>query len=140
MSLESEVHDTFSNCRGWPDVLSAATRQAVAACPAVYAITTALPFGRLRGTSDILYIGQTRLLGGSSDRARLYAYRYSPSTRDTRIRHICAELVAEGRLLTFRWRPVSSLLDAQSLEARLLALSYSEHLELPPMNHATPRA
>lgn len=137
MSLESDVHDTFSESRGWPEILSA--RQTVAASPAVYAITTDKAFGRLLGMSGILYIGQTRLLGGASDRARLYAYRYSPSSRDKRIRAICDGLAAQGQVLTFRWQTVSTLFDAQSLEARLLAQSYSEHYELPPLNHAAPK-
>ena len=139
MSLESDIQDTFSDSHGWPDVLSPAGRLAVAACPAVYAITTTQSFGRLRGSSDILYVGQTGLLGGSTDRARLWAYSYSRAARDRRIRTICADLIPHGHVLTLRWRAVASVIEAQSLEAALFAQSYSEHSELPPLNHSAPR-
>lgn len=113
-------------------------RKVIPASAAVYAITTSRTFGRLDGTSNILYVGSTRRLGGPSDRARLWAYSYPPTPREKRITAVCAALAADGHVLTLRWHIVTTLLDAQSLEATFLHQVADEHRELPPLNHAIP--
>jgi hypothetical protein len=42
--------------------------------PAVYAICSDKDIPRLRGSTNLVYVGSTKCLGGAGDRTRLYAY------------------------------------------------------------------
>ena len=61
-----------------------------------------------------------------------------PPPRERRIKQVCSDLLADGRILTFRWHVANTLYDAQSFEAVFLQQYMTEHRELPPLNHAAP--
>jgi hypothetical protein len=88
----------------------------------------------------VLYVGQAGQLGGKSDRARLYMYKYpGPGSMERRLRNICNDLIASGHDLTFRWRAVGSVEKGKKAETKLLHRALTDHYELPPLNSAIPR-
>lgn len=120
------------NSGNWPDVLDA--RKRLNPAPAVYALTLGEKFGRLRGVSDVLYIGETGELGGDSEKCRLRIYCYPNGDHARMLRAGVAALIAEGKKVAFRWQYVASKGDAEAEETRLLERYRSDHRELPPFN------
>lgn len=116
----------------WPDVLD--RRLSLQAAPAVYALMLGRRFGRLRGSSDILYIGETGELGGDSQKCRLRIYQYPNGDHALELRRGIAALLASKERVTFRWRYLETKADARAEERRLLQGYREEHLELPPFN------
>jgi hypothetical protein len=95
----------------------------------VYAVrmSEARPVGRLRGTSDLIYIGQGDL------QARLKANSRSDFEDTGWIFHL---IVKEGLQLEVRcYRSNNTKCDEEQLLLRYLR----EHLELPPANRAIPK-
>jgi len=96
--------------------------------PGVYVIRTAggTPFGRLRGQSDILYIGRSKNL-----KNRIKSYLL-PGDRKTALR---VAQMAERYGMEVAWR-----LDDSPSHGELLLLRqyWSDHDELPPLNHSRP--
>src|SRR6266480_1098095 len=102
-------------------------RTTISDAPAVYAITSPTRFGRLVGSSNILYVGSTQRLGGHSDRARLYSYRYPSNPRDRRINSVCSALAKDRKMIMLRWHHTDTLFEARRLEASLLHEIFDEH-------------
>lgn len=102
--------------------------------PAVYAICSDKDIPRLRGSTNLVYVGSTKCLGGDGDRTRLYAYNY-PSGRHARLIKLrCQALITDGYTLTLRWLPLDHQSEARKLESAFLAQHLTEHLEYPPFN------
>ena len=85
-------------------------------------------FGRLRGCSDILYIGSTESKGGL--RSRLRQYLRPGQKRQTAIRVNQALNKYEAEVA---WCPNRS---PRNLEHNLLRAYLGDHDELPPINRA----
>lgn len=127
-----EVPADFTEMRVWPAVLD--ERLSVLSQPAVYALLHQEPFGRLSGTSRILYIGSTGQLGGPSESCRLRIYRYPNGPQAAELRRRVQILIERGIEITLHWKYFSSKEEALSVESRLLRDYEQEHHELPPFN------
>lgn len=117
----------------WPDILDQRAR--LEGLPAVYMLTLGRRFGRLRGSSNILYIGQTGELGGDTQKCRLRIYRYPNGDHARKLRRAVEELLASNERVAFGWRLLATKEDAEAEESRLLQVYRQEHLELPPFNN-----
>ena len=99
--------------------------------PGIYEIRTDREFGRLKGTSKIVYIGS--------------AARKTPSLRRRLLGRIPNASLAEKRLwqhecnLQFRFATVSDGETAERIEAERLIDYERQHWEFPPGNGAFPR-
>jgi len=99
--------------------------------PGIYEIGTDREFGRLKGTSKIVYIGS--------------AARNTPSLKRRLLGRISNASLAEKRLwqhecnLQFRFATVSDGETAERMEAERLIDYERQHWELPPGNGAFPR-
>jgi hypothetical protein len=129
---ESKLLRDFPRSVSWRTAL--ADPEAVAPTKAVYLIRTTTRFARLRGESSVLYIGSTIRLGGTGDRARLYAYRYSRGNQPRRIRMALEALAADGRKVELRWQAKKTEVAARATETKLLTRYLHGHLEYPPLN------
>ena len=105
---------------------------------ATYIIASSYPIHRLKGTSDILYIGQTGNLGG--DNGRLWNYCYAQNgTNDWRITDYVQKILNRGYSVLFYYcqSPPNrkSVRDpVRDYESYLLGKYRDEHWELPPWN------
>ena len=116
----------------WEEFSHGIVVASVPAVPGVYAICAAVPFGRLFGSSDILYIGCT-----SNLRSRIGSYRRDDGvlarrTTNQRLR----DYLVEGRLDTVGWVERPDRRHARVLEEMLLERYEREHGELPPLNRS----
>jgi hypothetical protein len=135
MTCEETVQE-FEDSIGWDEALQ--DLKTVHDGPAVYAITTSAPIQRLNAQSRILYIGKTGCLGGSSDRCRLYAYRYAPNGQHgSRVKASIAKVQEIGHTVSLRFKRLKTESEAKTWEERLLEEYANEHLELPPFNRRT---
>lgn len=132
MPISTDIQTRLPDWRNWADALR--NRPLVPADPAVYVIWTDSAVPRLHGTTNVLYIGSTKCLGGATDRARLYAYTY-PSERHARlIKHRTETLIADGHAISLRWVVLQHHSEARRLESAFLQQHLDEHLELPAFN------
>ena len=122
----------FDNSMLWDSALD--QRDAIEPLPAVYALLHQAPFGRLRGESNILYIGSTGQLGGRSDRCRLRIYRYPNGAHANALRARTQQLVDFGVEVTLRWHYLQTRTEARAMESRILQEYLQEYCELPPFN------
>ena len=89
-------------------------------------------FGRLKGESDILYIGKTtRKHGGLKHRFRSYLYGTPTTGTDKRIHDFAKKTTIE-----VAWCLCD---EPEHFEYDLLWRYYREHDELPPLNYSTKR-
>jgi len=88
-------------------------------------------FGRLKGESDILYIGSTK--GGRGLRGRLQQYLHPGPTQWTNKR---IHEMAKKYDMEIGWCLCE---EASNLELQLLHRYFEDHDELPPLNHASKR-
>ena len=132
MTVEREITTTFAGTLVWDHAIT--KRNLVPANIAIYAVCTEGEFPRLIGSTNVLYIGSTTLLGGLSVGARLYSYRYSPQSQPKDIRERVAAVQAGGNKVTLKWLLVSSENEARAIESRLLSEYRKQHLEYPPFN------
>ncbi len=88
-------------------------------------------FGRLRGKSDILYIGSTEAKGGLRQRLRQYLHPGPTQWTNKRINKLLIKYKMEVAWCTCN--------ESGNLEHQLLREYLTEHDELPPLNHATKR-
>jgi hypothetical protein len=101
--------------------------------PGVYRIVTSEPFGRLRGQSDIIYIGCSCKgiqglwleIGNLLNPQRQHFYTLEPMRKS-------------GLQLEYEYVTTSPN-EAEDIEYHLLDRYEQEHLELPPANRAKPR-
>ena len=82
----------------------------------------------------MLYIGSSVLLGGATDGARLYSYRYSPQSDPKDIRNRVGAVQASGNVVSLKWRAMILEAEARTNESRLLSEYKTIHLEYPPFN------
>jgi hypothetical protein len=94
----------------------------------IFRIAQSKRFGRLRGESDILYIGSTK--GGRGLRGRLQQY-FSPGHRQ--LTNIRIHAMAKKHDMEIAWYPCE---EAGNLELQLFRRYFEDHDELPPLNHA----
>ena len=97
-------------------------------------------FGRLRGKSDILYIGSTETTGGLRTRLRRYLYPSRHSTTDNRVHQFLKRYEMDIAWCAFEKPHQSHKLKSykpRNAEYRLLQLYVEQHYELPPLNHST---
>lgn len=99
------------------------------ASPGVYVIARSSEVGRLRGASDILYIGMTKASGGLRQRIRQYFHPGPTQTTNLRINR----LLHESSDLVLGVRSLSPG-EASAEEDGLLARFEREHGELPSHN------
>ena len=97
----------------------------------IFRMAQAKRFGRLKGTSDILYIGSTK--GSRGLRGRLQQY-FSPGPTQWTNKRIRA--MTKKYNMEIAWCPYA---EAGNLELQLLRRYFEEHDELPPLNHADRR-
>ncbi len=108
--------------------LNRTTQSTAPLLPGIYVMRINESFGRLRGSSDILYIGKTT----SSIRQRLAGYLNPGSTQRTNIR---INNMLERYPIEIAW----FLTDNPSqLETTLLEQYFEEHDEQPPFNYQGP--
>ena len=99
--------------------------------PGVYVIrmTGGQRFGRLRGESDILYIGSTEAKRGLRQRLRQYLHPGPTQWTNKRVNQLAKKYEME-----VAWYPCD---EAGNLEHQLLRRYLEQHDELPPLNHAS---
>jgi len=88
-------------------------------------------FGRLRGESDILYIGSTEARGGLKQRLRQYLHPGPTQWTNLRIYQL-----AKKHEIEVGWYSCN---EPGNVEHQLLQQYLQEHDELPPLNHAGKR-
>jgi hypothetical protein len=88
-------------------------------------------FSRLKGKTDILYVGSAE--GKRGLRGRLQQY-YSPGPTQWTNKRIRA--MTKKYNMEIAWRPYA---EAGNLELQLLRRYFEDHDELPPLNHADRR-
>lgn len=98
---------------------------AIAATSVVYFWATEKPICRLRGSSNIIYIGKT--IQSLSQRHTRYAAIEGGDSNWLRYDHIIKNF---GPIKTFN----SKHKNPEKLERMLLRRFYSEHLDIPPLN------
>jgi excinuclease UvrABC nuclease subunit len=128
----SDLGYNFGNSRSWhrfdKENIKNAPRQ-----KGIYVIRTAsgIPFGRLHGESDIIYIGCTTSKGGL--RQRLLQYFSPSSTQWTNLR---INSMLKKYKMEIAW---STCEDSLNFEHNLLEQYSNDHDELPPCNSASNR-
>jgi hypothetical protein len=88
-------------------------------------------FGRLRGSSDILYVGSSTCKGGLRQRLSHYFHPGPTQWTNLRINRYLGKYMME-----VVWLPTSNPLN---LEHKLLTRYIEDHDEQPPFNHADTR-
>ena len=104
---DMQIPIEFTNSQSW--LLALQQRKTIAAAPATYILFQAKSFGRLCGTSNILYIGHTGQLGGESDSCRLRIYRYPNGSHAHELRHRTQQLINSGLDVRLCWTHVLDL-------------------------------
>lgn len=99
----------------------------------VYIIRTDKSFGRLKGSSDILYIGKTNTKGGFKTRMKQYFNPGPSQLTNIRINNFLNNNHVFMEILFLKDN------DPESLERDLLKKYMEEHLELPPFNRNSTR-
>jgi hypothetical protein len=127
-----DIPPDFVDSHPWPAVLTG--RLNVPATPAVYIVAQAQEFGRLRGSSRILYVGSTGQLGGHSQNCRLRIYCYPNGRHALEMKRRTELAVAGGVELSLHWKRLDTKTAAKMAESILLNLYLEEHHELPPFN------
>lgn len=127
-----DLPENFTSSALWPAALD--QRATIAAEPAVYVLQAASPFGRLSGSSRILYIGHTQQFGGTSQSCRLRIYRYPNGAHAHGVRTRSQRLIQSGIQVSLHWILMPSKTDAAAFEAKLLQEYLAQHGELPPFN------
>lgn len=97
----------------------------------IFRIAQGKRFGRLKGESDIMYIGSTK--GSRGLRGRLQQY-FSPGRTQWTNKRIRA--MAKKYSMEIAWYPYA---EAGNLELQLLRRYFKDHDELPPLNNADRR-
>jgi hypothetical protein len=97
----------------------------------IFRIAQSKRFGRLKGESDILYIGSTKCNRGL--RGRLEQY-FTPA--HSQLTNIRIHAMAKKYDMEVAWYPYT---EAGNLEHQLLRRYIGDHDELPPLNHADRR-
>ena len=119
------------NWSEWRPLLPQVVSEFVPDLPGIYEIKTDREFGRLNGSSRIVYIGS--------------AARNTPSLRKRLLGRISNGSLAEKRLwehernLEFRFATMSDGQTAERMEAERQIDYERQHWELPPGNGAFPR-
>jgi hypothetical protein len=134
MNVFDNIKQQLSTCVSWTQALTTVTRVTIPDKPAVYMLWTDTAFPRLQGHTNILYIGCTKRLGGSTDRARLYAYSYPSGPHAHLIKSRAAALINSGWSISLCYFIVQHKQDARKLENAWLTQHLQQHLELPPFN------
>lgn len=111
--------------------------------PGVYVVALARLFGRLRGDSDILYIGSAgKIIGGrpSTIRKRWRNRWTVPAFEPEKtMRDMLKTMVAEGEDLSVICACMSGdLKETLRRESELIDQCFRDHRELPPLNRARP--
>lgn len=132
MGIVMNLIDGFTHSKPWPAVLN--ERASISDEPAVYALVHQRAIGRLRGESQVLYIGRTGKLGGNSESCRLRIYRYPNGEHARNLRRRTEILIDAGIEVSFHWEHLESDDLARAREADLLARYMDQHWELPPFN------
>ena len=102
----------------------------------VFRLADGRPFGRLRGQSDVIYVGATRE-GKQTVQGRLKQHATPRGDeKDTGI--LLARAVQAGYALEISWKTCESDFLAQLEEGMLLDQYERDHLELPPLNGSRP--
>jgi len=110
--------------------LDKATQKTAPFYVGIYIMKHSEPFGRLRGSSDILYIGSTI----SSMRERLAGYLNPGPTQRTNIR---INKMLQKYTIRIAWHETDN---PKQLESKLLVRYFNEHDEQPPFNYQGPTA
>lgn len=108
--------------------------------PGVYAIRRRETFARVRGASDLLYIGSATAAGNpyqSGLRLRLRQYFHPGPTQRTNMR--LKALIAGSKEYEIGYAVVPSKAIATELEADLIERYEKEHGERPRENHNSPQ-
>ena len=93
----------------------------------VYAFVLSDYFGRLKGCSDILYIGKTE----QGLESRLKEYKNHSGETNKRVRRALIKLLESGYRVYIYAKETN---DAGKEEEKLLKMYENDHLELPPLN------
>src|SRR6266566_8692890 len=96
----------------------------------VYVFRKTTAVGRIRGTSDILYIGSACNQNGLQGRLRQY---FSPGPSQFTNKRIM-EIVGESEEYEIGWCELALKSEAVALEQRLLERYFEDHGERPPQN------
>ena len=88
-------------------------------------------FGRLRGESDILYIGKAETKGGLKQRLQQHMRPGPTQYTNQRIKKLARKYEME-----VAWHACEK---PRNVEHHLLSKYVSKHDELPPLNHARPK-
>jgi hypothetical protein len=113
--------------------------------PGVYAVVLGRPIPRLKGETDILYIGNAgkpvRERGGEpATLRRRWKNRWeNPAFNEADLRDVLRELISEGEELSVVFASgAMTFHELKWREAQLLDLFFRDHRELPPLNRAKP--
>jgi hypothetical protein len=90
---------------------------------------------RLQGASDILYIGETKKLGGENNRLWNYHYAVAANVTEYRVKECVRRLVSNGDSVSLWVSPIPpGDLTARQYESQLLGRYRNDHCEAPPLN------
>ena len=95
--------------------------------PGVYIFRLSTSFGRMQGSSDIVYVG----LAKKNLRKRLELHRRTAIG-------LFAKVYGEGGTLQVAWKSCREQSEAMVLECRFLLKHRRDHIELPPLNRQQP--
>jgi len=120
----------------WYNLYSSSVNAPVPDMPGIYEIRTDYEFGRLRGTSRIVYIGSAAKGNNASLRKRLIEQRIKDSKRYlSRTEKFLKEA---GHTVEFHFLTTRDGTTAKRIEAKRLTEYEKEHWELPPGNGVLP--
>ena len=102
---------------------------------ATYLLVCNRPIGRLKGASDILYVGQSEHFGGNNS-SRLWTYCHpTKESQEERVMKVVGNLTSDGVTVSLhvcQERPGGQTV--KKYESQLLTRYETEHWELPPCN------
>ena len=137
--MKSTDFDIKTGC-GWIS-LEEAGKRAPVACHGVYFFRLSENFGRLKGVSDILYIGKTENKKGLKRRFELYLKPGASQETNKRVNIFIRKYREKGMKgeIQVAWIKTGNF-KAKEKENQLLDRYFQEHCELPPLNrnHRTP--
>ncbi len=113
--------------------------------PGLYAVVRDREFPRLKGDTDILYMGcagkPVRERGNEpATLRRRWASRWSfPTYNEVELREVLRELLADGEeLIVVFAAGTMEITELERREAQLLDRFFRDHRELPPLNRQKP--
>ncbi|GEM_PF-4670003 len=126
IQLNFEKDHFLKACANWKNYPST---------PAVYILAIDQPFKYGENMTDILYIGETKHLGGIQDNCRLWDYQTKATQHEENIVKKIQEIEASGKRVYIYWScNLPKQQTHKEIEKQLLQQFKKEHGQLPMLN------